>query len=401
MIRDKKIVIAIIIVLLICIAGLGIAFAAFSQTLTIGGAAEVESSSWSVVFEGLTNPNTIDAPVLTGTAQEITHPTIKNNSSEISTFEATLKTPGDSITYNFKIHNKGDFAASISSLLIGDNGIRSYDPIYSQTSGIYLINDKDKYYDNPAPYNKIKYTFYYTLDNSLVGNNVSRDCLEPGETALVSLKLVFSSTDETDTSILPAEDIILDNLGISATYTQSNNGSCAVEMIDDYDGPFISIDYAYYIYEGKTFIGTSVNNIILSENAIGLAQYSSATPTDNGAGANPRYTYVDTPAIDMAEAYCTGCRIINIDEAISWCHDTKANSKCSTYYNGTEVQWWTDYVHTMGKTVFANTVQYGIAGRGSGVSVMATHGVRPAVSIPSTATMTGSGTKSDPYVITP
>ena len=116
--KDRKLTIAIIAVLMISLVGIGIAFAAFSQTLTINGSAEVEASKWQVVFEGVTNASTIDAPTTSGTATEITRPTIKNNDTEISTYSVSLKTPGDSITYNFKIHNKGDFAANLSSLTI-------------------------------------------------------------------------------------------------------------------------------------------------------------------------------------------------------------------------------------------------------------------------------------------
>ena len=53
--RYKKITIAIVAVLVISVIGLGIAFAAFSQTLTINGGASVQASQWKVVFEGITN----------------------------------------------------------------------------------------------------------------------------------------------------------------------------------------------------------------------------------------------------------------------------------------------------------------------------------------------------------
>ena len=399
--KDKKIEIIILAIIVLSLVGIGIAFAAFSQTLTINGAAEVEASSWKVVFEGLTNPNTIDAPVLTGTAQEITHPTIKSNSTKISTYSASLKTPGDSITYNFKIHNKGDYAASISSLKFGDKGKQSYNPSTIIPDGYDLIKNKDKYYENYKPYSKIKGIFYYTLDNSLVGNNSARDCLEPGETVLVSLKIVFSSVDETDPEVLPTEDIVLDNLGISINYNQSNNGSCIVDPIEDYNGNFINYDNAYYTYEGKIFKGTGVNNVIITENIIGIAQYSSQNPIDNGEGTNPRYVFVDTPAKDMAEAYCTGCRLISIDEAISWCGSNKPSDKCSAYNGDSYVSWWTDYVYTSTTgNIYGNTVQIGMTSRNSGTGVKGSYGVRPAVDIPSIATMSGSGTQLDPYVIT-
>ena len=173
--KDKRLTILIILIVTLSLVGIGIAFAAFSQTLTINGSAEVEASSWKVVFEGMTNVNTLDAPTTTGTASEVTHPTIKNNSTEISTYEVSLKTPGDSITYNFKIHNKGDFAANLSSLTI--SGVnRPASPV----SGASLVTDSSIATANSKTLAKVEYKLYYTIDNTLVGQNSARDCLEAG-----------------------------------------------------------------------------------------------------------------------------------------------------------------------------------------------------------------------------
>ena len=390
MFRDKKITIAIIIVLMISVIGLGIAFAAFSQTLTINGTGTVESSSWSVVFEGADGSNTIGAPTLTGTATEVTHPTIKNNSTEISNYEVTLKTPGDSVTYNFKIHNKGDYAANLSSLTIA--GINK--PT-AKIPGDKLVTSVVS--SNFFPLYDTYYSFYYTLDNSLIGYNTARDCLEPGETVNVSLKLIFSSTTETRSYYLPEEDLVLDNLGITAVYTQSDNGSCPREYGGPVvNAPFESFDYAYYTYEGKSFIGTGVNNIIISNSSAGTAKYASK----NGTNVDGQIVYSDHPAKDMAEAYCTGCRLMTYNEAVSWGCPTATNvgrtvpAKCSDY----------DYINYAFWVSDADSIRSaGAVSSGyltNSMFVIYAHDVRPAVSIPSTSTMTGSGTQLDPSVIT-
>ena len=116
--RNRKNTIIIIIALVISVVGLGIAFAAFSTTLTINGSASVEASKWEVVFEGTTSTTTLANPTITGSASVITAPTIKNSATEISNYSVSLATPGDSVTYNFKIHNKGDYAADVSTLTI-------------------------------------------------------------------------------------------------------------------------------------------------------------------------------------------------------------------------------------------------------------------------------------------
>ena len=388
--KDKRLTILIILIVTLSLVGIGIAFAAFSQTLTINGTGEVEASSWKVVFEGMTNVNTIDAPTTTGTASEVTHPTIKNNSTEISTYSVSLKTPGDSITYNFKIHNKGDFAANLSSLTISGVNRPS-----SPVSGASLVTDSSIATANSKTLSKVEYKFYYTIDNTLVGQNPARDCLEAGETANVSLKITFSSSKETDTEVLPSTDLVLDNLGITSTYTQTTNDTCPIEPGYEYSGPFLNMDYAYYTYEDKSFKGTGVNNVIISERVIGLEQYSSSPATDMGVGANPRYIFEDSPAIDMAVAYCTGCRLMTRAEATSWgCSNNSSawNEKCNSSNH-----WW------LADSAGANYAYYIILSNGKSLisynTITVRYSVRPVTDIPSTATMTGSGTQLDPYVI--
>ena len=414
MFRDKKITIAIIAILMISVIGLGIAFAAFSQTLTINGTGTVEASKWQVVFEGMTNVNTIDAPTLVGTAAEVTHPTIKNDSTEISNYAITLKSPGDSVTYYFKIHNKGDYAANLEDIHIGK---WYYSETYGAAStqgqpvqGRNLVTSETGL--NTSMLRKIFCHFYYVDDNSLVGNNYGRDCLEPGESVDVALKIIYLSTDETDSSLLPSSDVVLDNLGISMTYNQNDNGSCVAEPIVNYTGNFVNYDQAYYTYEGKSFKGTRVDNLIITENIIGTALYATGAATDHGSGAKPRYTFPNYPAEDMAEAYCTGCRLMTYPEALLWQEYGKtyssgkkknADGKMIGYYNGSRADWFIipNQINRYQNWYYTGCVEkdYGT------ISVTCLvldepSGVRPVTDIPSTATMTGSGTQLDPYVIT-
>ena len=406
--KDKRLTILIILIVTLSLVGIGIAFAAFSQTLTINGSAEVEASSWQVVFEGMNNVNTIDSPTTTGTASEVTHPTIKNNSTEISTYSVSLKTPGDSITYNFKIHNKGDFAANLSSLTISGVNRPS-----SPVSGSSLVTDSSIATANAKTLAKVEYKLYYTIDNTLVGQNSARDCLEAGESANVSLRITFSTESETDTRVLPSTDLVLDNLGISSTYTQTTNGTCPLEPGYEYSGLFENIDLAYYTFEGKSFIGTGVDNLIISENILSLAKWSSAvatkcsdesTPVNNECPAGTTPVFNDHPAADEATAYCTGCRLMTHDEACAWggspssCLGYPSNrDRMVSFYNGKASSW---LLADARDSVSAWEVRAdGSIGRTWG-GVTYSNGLRPVVSISSTATMTGSGTKLEPYVIT-
>ena len=406
--KDRKTMIIVIIALIVSVIGLGIAFAAFSQTLTINGSAQVEASNWEVVFEGMTNAGALDNPTIVGTAEEVTHPSIKNNSTEISTYEVILKSPGDSITYNFKIHNKGSYAANLESLTI--SGVnRPASPV----TGSGLVTDSSIATQNANTLNVIEYKFYYTDNNALVGQD-AKDCLEPGESENVSLRITFASSSATDTSILPSSDLVLDNLGVTAVYNQSNNGECRLEPAEPVtDVRFQNIDLAYYTYEGKSFIGTGVDNVIISETIPSLAQWSSAaatecsdgsTPVNNQCPAGTTPVFNDHPAADAANAYCTGCRLMTRAEACAWggaststCSGTPPNKdKIIGKYNGSAYTWWLADAYN-NYTNFAWRVN--IDGSISYMNPTNSRGVRPVVSISSTATMTGSGTQGQPYVI--
>lgn len=216
--KKNNISIPIIIALVIAVISLGVALAAFSTTLIISGNGTVEATNWSIVFEGTTSTSVIDAPTIVGSATEVTHPTLGNNDTSIGTYSVTLTTPGDSITYKFKIHNKGSYAGDISALTI--SGVSNPS---TAISGASLVTDSSIAQANANTLANVEYKFYYEDDNTLVGQNAIRDCLAPGESENVVLRIVFSASD--DPSVLPSSNLTLDNLGINMTYTQAS--SCA------------------------------------------------------------------------------------------------------------------------------------------------------------------------------
>jgi len=123
--KNRGSVLIIAITLIISIIGLGIAFAAFSQQLTISGSAIIEASNWNIYF---TDSNKGSDPG-SSTGVSIT-PTLTNTQSGIAstatgtgtlkttnfTWSGTFKTPGDRISYSFYIYNNGDYNAKLTAI---------------------------------------------------------------------------------------------------------------------------------------------------------------------------------------------------------------------------------------------------------------------------------------------
>lgn len=167
---------------------------------------------------------------------------------------------------------------------------------------------------------------------------------------------------------------------------------------------FVNTDGAYYTYEGKSFIGTGVDNVILSSIITGTGNVRDEFTTYT---TPEEFNLAYNPVADEAKAYCTGCRLMTKDEALAWgcpLADTwETNDKCKIEYNGTtEIGWWLNdfeviYREEISKYLIQpNIVEYG---RIYNTPANSMGGIRPAVTISSSATMTGTGTQTDPYVI--
>ena len=87
-----------------------IAWASFSQQLTISSGATITASNWDIHFEN------VSGPIGTGTAFIGNVPTIDGTGTALTGFSPTLKTPGDSVTFTVDVKNAGTYKASISSI---------------------------------------------------------------------------------------------------------------------------------------------------------------------------------------------------------------------------------------------------------------------------------------------
>ena len=128
--KDRRIKVLSIIALLIAVVGLTVAFSEMSKTLTINCSAKMDTAKWDIRFENLTTE-------IEGTGKVITAPTLKENDTYIGDFEVTLSKPGDSVTFNFEIVNKGDIASKFSDYLINGYNLYNQDGSDEYTLKLY------------------------------------------------------------------------------------------------------------------------------------------------------------------------------------------------------------------------------------------------------------------------
>lgn len=197
--REMKIL--VVAALIISIVAIGIGFAAFSETLTINGSASVQTSTWKVKFSEL------GTATLTGTASEVTKPTLSDTT--IGTYNATFKTPGDSVSYKIKVSNTGSYDAKITTATI------SVPSCTGKAGEATADADATKVCD------KLTYTLVYdTDDTQSAGQAVAvGDTLKAGETRPMVLTLKYA--EFTDATLLPAADVSISNLGVTLVYSQA------------------------------------------------------------------------------------------------------------------------------------------------------------------------------------
>lgn len=196
--NNKKMygVFSVVLVVLVVVSLIGITYAAYTEELSVNGTATVNSSSWKIKFTNL------GSAVKTGTANEITSPTINTNDTKIGDYAVTLTTPGDSISYTFDVENAGTFDASVSSLTIPT-------PVCTGT-GDNATTDAD----NVCKY--LTYTLTYA-DGTAIS---TEDTLNVSETK--SLKLTLTYSANVPANELPTNDVAISNLATTIIYSQAS-----------------------------------------------------------------------------------------------------------------------------------------------------------------------------------
>ena len=191
--KKRKIKILTTVFLIVAVLGLTVAFAAFSQILTIGGEATASKSTFDVYFfnaqSETTNASFTEAPAIT-------------DKTTIG-FKVTMSDTTSSATVKFDVINKSTFAVNLSELIKG-------------TPTCTPKNDTNINVDNFC--NALTYTLVYD-------NNGSDELVEQGgltipagESKHMTLKLSYNITEASN---LPADDVIISNLDVKMTFMQS------------------------------------------------------------------------------------------------------------------------------------------------------------------------------------
>ena len=202
-----------VVAFVLSIVAVTVAFAAYTRNLTIKGGATVADAKWRIIFKDLSAASLTNSAGLTCTAREISHPQIVDLIS-IETYSVELKTPGDTVSYTFKIRNDGDFPAQVTSFSM---------PTPTCQKGASGGNN-----DATNVCGNLEYTLKYTTadptsvpaeNRVAAGQNVATgDKYTPGQEREVQLKLYYKST--ATEAQLPIDDVTVSNLNITIPFTQ-------------------------------------------------------------------------------------------------------------------------------------------------------------------------------------
>ena len=199
--KQRGIRILSIVALFVAVIGLSVAFAAMSRTLQINGTATMDTATWDIHFENLSNA------ALTGDAAVTTAPELKNENTVIGDFEVVLIKPGDSVTYTFDIVNNGTIDAKLSELVMA--GLADKKLVCTS------LADPKSTADETTVCGNLTYTLEYTDGGAVAAGD--KLAAKSGDTATrknVTLTLKY------DGDTLPEDDVEITGLDITMVYNQ-------------------------------------------------------------------------------------------------------------------------------------------------------------------------------------
>ena len=186
-------VLMIAVVTLSLVIIVSLVYAGFTGQLNITGTAVQRTSNWDIHFENLSNITT------TGSAKVLSQPAL-DGTTTIEDYSVSTTSPGDTISFTFKVVNDGNYNASISSVSVGT----------PQCTGTDTTS-------NTNVCGKLSYTLTYENGATVQ----TGDVLYAKDYAVMKVTLTYA--DFSDASLLPTADVAISNLGITINYQQSGS----------------------------------------------------------------------------------------------------------------------------------------------------------------------------------
>ena len=190
--RSFNVMLAGMIVLCLVVV-IALVYAGFAGQLNITGTSVQRTSNWDIHFENLSNITT------TGSAKVLSQPSL-DGTTTIEDYSVSTTSPGDTISFTFKVVNDGNYNASISSVSVGTSECTGTD----STS-------------NTNVYGKLSYTLTYENGATVQ----TGDTLYAKDYSIMKVTLTYA--DFSDASLLPTADVSISGIGITINYQQSGS----------------------------------------------------------------------------------------------------------------------------------------------------------------------------------
>ncbi len=192
------------------VALLSITYANYTATLKITGAGTVKAAKWNIEFDP-----TVETTSTEG--KEVSAGDVSVDGAALSISNAELKRPGDKITYDFQVKNKGDFDAILSNANINLT-CKTANEETDKTSDFCKKYLTIELYSTEDSDTKLAY-----IDNAYTKSDATSHVItEKGDTEKFKLVITYKNAEGTDTSgqTLATEDIKITEFGATLNYAQ-------------------------------------------------------------------------------------------------------------------------------------------------------------------------------------
>ena len=114
--KTKNILIAVLVVGLISMT---VAYAAFTQNLTISSSAKVNNTKWDIKIKNFTQA-AAQNNLVSGTSEATVSGPTSTSGTTISGLVVTFMKPGDVVKFTFDLANEGDIDAKLNGYTLGE-----------------------------------------------------------------------------------------------------------------------------------------------------------------------------------------------------------------------------------------------------------------------------------------